>query len=190
MRKAGKLDLLDRIVALSHQYGTATYVKGGGGNTSVKNAETLWVKPSGTTLGGLTRDWPRRGMVRPEALQKGIEGRFLDIVLYLEYFRKDDLLFPLELYRGEDRREGRLRDQFHGEPPIRGRHAGKYADAIAIGESIRVSACTLDRAPERIGVVTVCALEKHVLDEMNEAPRCGGFVSGPEWEPDGDGKTG
>lgn len=50
------MDLLDRIVKLSHLYGTTTYVKGGGGNTSVKNAETLWVKPSGTTLGGLTRD--------------------------------------------------------------------------------------------------------------------------------------
>jgi rhamnose utilization protein RhaD (predicted bifunctional aldolase and dehydrogenase) len=31
-------------------------VKGGGGNTSVKNESTLWVKPSGTTLSGLTAD--------------------------------------------------------------------------------------------------------------------------------------
>jgi rhamnose utilization protein RhaD (predicted bifunctional aldolase and dehydrogenase) len=31
-------------------------VKGGGGNTSVKNETTLWVKPSGTTLGGLTEE--------------------------------------------------------------------------------------------------------------------------------------
>lgn len=50
------MDLLDRIVALSHLYGTDTYVKGGGGNTSVKNTETLWIKPSGTTLAGLERD--------------------------------------------------------------------------------------------------------------------------------------
>jgi rhamnose utilization protein RhaD (predicted bifunctional aldolase and dehydrogenase) len=45
--------LLETIVALSHEFGGVDYVKGGGGNTSVKNDETLWVKPSGTTLGGL-----------------------------------------------------------------------------------------------------------------------------------------
>ncbi len=42
------------IVELSHEFGTVDYVKGGGGNTSVKNDATLWVKPSGTTLSGLT----------------------------------------------------------------------------------------------------------------------------------------
>lgn len=47
---------LDTIVALSHEFGTDDYVKGGGGNTSVKNETTLWVKPSGTTLAGLTRE--------------------------------------------------------------------------------------------------------------------------------------
>ncbi len=45
---------LQTIVELSHEFGTTDYVKGGGGNTSVKNESTLWVKPSGTTLGGLT----------------------------------------------------------------------------------------------------------------------------------------
>jgi rhamnose utilization protein RhaD (predicted bifunctional aldolase and dehydrogenase) len=45
---------LKTIVELSHEFGTVDYVKGGGGNTSVKNDTTLWVKPSGTTLGGLT----------------------------------------------------------------------------------------------------------------------------------------
>ncbi|MEI8206329.1 MAG: class II aldolase/adducin family protein [Kiritimatiellales bacterium] len=45
---------LKTIVELSHEFGTADYVKGGGGNTSVKTATTLWVKPSGTTLAGLT----------------------------------------------------------------------------------------------------------------------------------------
>ncbi len=45
---------LTTITALSHEFGTPRYVKGGGGNTSVKNAATLWVKPSGTTLAGLT----------------------------------------------------------------------------------------------------------------------------------------
>src|SRR6056297_2197900 len=45
---------LNLIVELSHEFGTGDYVKGGGGNTSVKNEATLWVKPSGTTLSGLT----------------------------------------------------------------------------------------------------------------------------------------
>ena len=48
------MNLLDVITQLSHEFGTADYVKGGGGNTSVKTADTLWVKPSGTTLAGLT----------------------------------------------------------------------------------------------------------------------------------------
>lgn len=44
---------VETITALSHQFGTSEYVRGGGGNTSVKDATTLWVKPSGTTLAGL-----------------------------------------------------------------------------------------------------------------------------------------
>jgi rhamnose utilization protein RhaD (predicted bifunctional aldolase and dehydrogenase) len=47
---------LEIIVKLSHEFGSEDYVKGGGGNTSVKNEKTLWVKPSGTTLGGLTTE--------------------------------------------------------------------------------------------------------------------------------------
>lgn len=47
---------LETIVELSHEFGGTGYVKGGGGNTSVKNGTTLWVKPSGTTLAGLTVD--------------------------------------------------------------------------------------------------------------------------------------
>ncbi|WP_372807315.1 class II aldolase/adducin family protein [Pontiella sp.] len=47
---------LETIVELSHEFGSDAYVKGGGGNTSVKNETTLWVKPSGTTLGGLTTE--------------------------------------------------------------------------------------------------------------------------------------
>lgn len=46
-------ELLDNITELSHQFGTPEFVKGGGGNTSCKTADTLWVKPSGTTLAGL-----------------------------------------------------------------------------------------------------------------------------------------
>ncbi len=45
---------LKTIVELSREFGNVDYVKGGGGNTSVKNETTLWVKPSGTTLMGLT----------------------------------------------------------------------------------------------------------------------------------------
>ena len=48
--------LLETITALSHEFGTADCVKGGGGNTSAKNADTVWVKPSGTTLAGLQAD--------------------------------------------------------------------------------------------------------------------------------------
>ncbi|MBT7067738.1 MAG: hypothetical protein HN919_15675 [Verrucomicrobia bacterium] len=47
---------LTTIVDLSHAFGSTDYVKGGGGNTSVKDDTTLWVKPSGTTLAGLTPD--------------------------------------------------------------------------------------------------------------------------------------
>lgn len=43
-------NLLETIAELSHEFGTDLYVRGGGGNTSAKDAETLWVKPSGTTL--------------------------------------------------------------------------------------------------------------------------------------------
>ncbi len=48
--------LLNNITELSHEFGTTDYVRGGGGNTSVKDEDTVWVKPSGTTLSGLTPD--------------------------------------------------------------------------------------------------------------------------------------
>ncbi|HBF33846.1 TPA: hypothetical protein DDW35_04725 [Candidatus Sumerlaeota bacterium] len=48
--------LLETITDLSHEFGGTDYVKGGGGNTSVKTAETLYVKPSGVTLAGLAPD--------------------------------------------------------------------------------------------------------------------------------------
>lgn len=47
---------LTEIVELSHEFGSDKYVRGGGGNTSVKDDATLWVKPSGTTLAGLTAE--------------------------------------------------------------------------------------------------------------------------------------
>ena len=50
------MDILETIVRLSHEFGTPDYVRGGGGNTSCKNTSTLWVKPSGTTLAGMTRE--------------------------------------------------------------------------------------------------------------------------------------
>ncbi len=46
--------LLEQLTALSHEFGTTDYVRGGGGNTSAKDAETLWVKSSGTTLSTIT----------------------------------------------------------------------------------------------------------------------------------------
>lgn len=50
------MDILNVITALSHEFGTSDYVRGGGGNTSCKTDQTLWVKPSGTTLKGLQPD--------------------------------------------------------------------------------------------------------------------------------------
>ncbi len=47
------MDILNVITELSHEFGTGDYVRGGGGNTSCKTEQTLWVKPSGTTLKGL-----------------------------------------------------------------------------------------------------------------------------------------
>jgi len=37
---------LEQIVELSHRFGTTDYVRGGGGNTSVKNETVLWGKSS------------------------------------------------------------------------------------------------------------------------------------------------
>jgi rhamnose utilization protein RhaD (predicted bifunctional aldolase and dehydrogenase) len=47
------MDLLETITRLSHEFGAPEYVKGGGGNSSVKSDDTLWVKPSGMTLAGM-----------------------------------------------------------------------------------------------------------------------------------------
>ncbi len=48
--------MLDKITELSHEFSTPEYIQGGGGNTSAKNQETLWIKPSGVTLAELTED--------------------------------------------------------------------------------------------------------------------------------------
>lgn len=45
---------LETLIDLSHEFGTPDYVKGGGGNTSFKIDTTMWIKPSGTTLSGLS----------------------------------------------------------------------------------------------------------------------------------------
>lgn len=46
--------LLAAIAGLSQEFGQETYVRGGGGNTSCKTKEHLFIKPSGTTLAGMT----------------------------------------------------------------------------------------------------------------------------------------
>lgn len=48
------MNLLQTLADLSHTFGTDQYVLGGGGNTSAKDPDTLWVKPSGTTLATMT----------------------------------------------------------------------------------------------------------------------------------------
>jgi len=50
------MEILKTITIVSHEFGTADYVLAGGGNTSCKDGTTLWVKPSGTTLLGLTME--------------------------------------------------------------------------------------------------------------------------------------
>jgi rhamnose utilization protein RhaD (predicted bifunctional aldolase and dehydrogenase) len=49
-------ELLQQITELSHKFGSTDYVHGGGGNTSAKTEDTLWVKPSGTALKTLRPD--------------------------------------------------------------------------------------------------------------------------------------
>ena len=46
--------MLRIITGLSHEFGTSDYVCGGGGNTSCKDDQTLWIKPSGTALSNLS----------------------------------------------------------------------------------------------------------------------------------------
>jgi rhamnulokinase len=50
------MEILDIATELSHEFGTPEHVKAGGGNTSAKDADTLWIKASGTTLADLTAD--------------------------------------------------------------------------------------------------------------------------------------
>ena len=47
---------LQQITELSHRFGTSDYLHGGGGNTSVKNDITIWIKPSGVALSSLKAD--------------------------------------------------------------------------------------------------------------------------------------
>ncbi len=51
-----RVELLNEITRLSHKFGSEDYVRGGGGNTSVKNSKTIWIKPSGTVLSQLKPD--------------------------------------------------------------------------------------------------------------------------------------
>lgn len=48
--------LLNILTETTRKFGSDKYVKGGGGNSSVKNADTIWVKPSGSTMGNITAD--------------------------------------------------------------------------------------------------------------------------------------
>ncbi len=48
--------ILAAIAELSQEFGQETYVRGGGGNTSCKTDEILFIKPSGVTLAEMTPD--------------------------------------------------------------------------------------------------------------------------------------
>jgi len=45
--------MLNELTELSNEFGAELYVQGGGGNTSAKTDDTLWIKPSGTTLASI-----------------------------------------------------------------------------------------------------------------------------------------
>ena len=125
----------------------------------------------------------RRRIVWPETGEEGVKGALLNVILDLHDFGKDDLLFLLvEFLGGKGGGKGNFSDQFHGEAPFIGWHTTVDADAIALGESVGVASGAFYLPPEGKGVVPLCALEEHVLDEMNEAPRSGGFVPGPKGE--------
>ena len=47
------MELLNVITTLSHEFGAQQFVKAGGGNSSVKTKETLWIKPSGVSLANI-----------------------------------------------------------------------------------------------------------------------------------------
>ncbi len=48
--------LLEKLAYLSRCFGVDAHVKGGGGNSSVKNDKTVWVKPSGCTMLSMEAD--------------------------------------------------------------------------------------------------------------------------------------
>jgi len=48
--------LLKILTEATRKFGSDKYVKGGGGNSSAKTRETIWVKPSGSTMGSITAD--------------------------------------------------------------------------------------------------------------------------------------
>lgn len=50
------MKMLEMITELSREFGTDDYLKAGGGNSSVKNDTTMWIKPSGTVLCQLEPD--------------------------------------------------------------------------------------------------------------------------------------
>lgn len=50
------MELLRDATKLAHEFGSDAYVRGGGGNISVKQGEMLWIKPSGLTLAEMQVD--------------------------------------------------------------------------------------------------------------------------------------
>ncbi|MCC5829458.1 MAG: class II aldolase [Phycisphaeraceae bacterium] len=47
-------ETLEQLAELSHEFGGPRYVLGGGGNTSFKDHQRMWIKPSGMTLAQMT----------------------------------------------------------------------------------------------------------------------------------------
>ena len=81
---------LESLIALSHKYGSnPRYVIAGGGNTSYKNEDKMWVKASGQALASITTDG--FAVMDRALLAKIAERTYSDDVSVREQEVKDDL---------------------------------------------------------------------------------------------------
>jgi rhamnose utilization protein RhaD (predicted bifunctional aldolase and dehydrogenase) len=95
------MNLVDTIVRLSHELGGPDFVLGGGGNSSVKNETTIWVKPSGTALLDLT---PERMLALDRAVLATMETLALPGDEQQREQRVNEILMRSVRETGEERR--------------------------------------------------------------------------------------
>jgi len=112
----GTESLLDSIVSLSREFGSSPeYVLAGGGNTSVKDGDAMYVKASGTRLGTIDMD----GFV-PLSL-KALDGIWAKRYPEETNAREDAVLADLNAARMEegDTRRPSVESLLHGFFPYR-----------------------------------------------------------------------